>query len=79
MLLCSGWLFWQEQHGWGIALLVWTVIVGSMDNVMRPLLIKRGIDLPLLVIKSGVIGGLISLLSLACLSARWCWPLPTRS
>jgi predicted PurR-regulated permease PerM len=27
---------------------------------MRPLLIKRGIDLPLLVIFSGVIGGLIS-------------------
>jgi predicted PurR-regulated permease PerM len=60
MLLCSGWLFWQEQHGWGIAMLVWTVVVGSMDNVMRPLLIKRGIDLPLLVILSGVIGGLIS-------------------
>ncbi|CAN4271864.1 yhhT Predicted permease, member of the PurR regulon [Methylophilaceae bacterium] len=60
MLICSGWLFWQEQHGWGIAMLVWTVVVGSMDNVMRPLLIKRGIDLPLLVIFSGVIGGLIS-------------------
>lgn len=60
MLLCSGWLFSQEQYGWGIALLVWTVVVGSMDNVMRPLLIKRGIDLPLLVILSGVIGGLIS-------------------
>jgi len=35
------------------------VIVGTMDNVLRPLLIRRGADLPLLLIFAGVIGGLI--------------------
>ena len=39
-------------------LLVWTVVVGVMDNILRPLLIKRGADLPLLLIFAGVLGGL---------------------
>jgi predicted PurR-regulated permease PerM len=39
---------------------VWTLIVGSLDNVLRPILIKRGADLPLLLIFAGVIGGLFA-------------------
>ena len=31
-----------------------------MDNVLRPVLIKRGADLPLLLIFAGVIGGLLA-------------------
>jgi predicted PurR-regulated permease PerM len=31
-----------------------------LDNVLRPLLIKRGADLPLLLIFAGVIGGLLA-------------------
>ena len=31
-----------------------------MDNVLRPILIRKGADLPLLLIFSGVIGGLIA-------------------
>ena len=54
------WVFWSGSTGWGVALLVWSVIVGTMDNVLRPLLIRRGADLPLLLIFAGVIGGLIA-------------------
>src|SRR5262249_6329043 len=39
--------------------LVWTLIVGSMDNVLRPILIRKGADLPLLLIFAGVLGGLV--------------------
>ena len=53
------WLYWSGSVGWAIALLVWTVLVGAMDNVLRPVLIRRGVDLPLLLIIPGVIGGLI--------------------
>jgi predicted PurR-regulated permease PerM len=53
------WVFWNGSTGWGIFLLVWTLIVGTMDNVLRPMLIKRGADLPLLLIFAGVIGGLL--------------------
>jgi predicted PurR-regulated permease PerM len=54
------WLFWSGDTLWGSVLLVWTVIVGVLDNVLRPILIRRGADLPLLLIFAGVIGGLIA-------------------
>ena len=53
------WVFWSGSTGWGIFLLVWTVIVGTMDNFLRPVLIRRGADLPLVLIFAGVIGGLL--------------------
>ena len=54
------WLFWTDATAWGVTLLIWTVIVGMLDNVLRPMLIRRGADLPLLLIFAGVIGGLIA-------------------
>ena len=54
------WLFWNERTGWGIALLVWSLVVGTLDNVLRPYLIRKGANLPLLLIFAGVIGGLIA-------------------
>jgi len=54
------WLFMQGQAGWGIFMIVWMLFVGTIDNFIRPLLIKRGADLPLLLIFAGVIGGLLS-------------------
>jgi predicted PurR-regulated permease PerM len=53
------WVFWSGSTGWGVFLAVWTLIVGTMDNFLRPMLIKRGADLPLLLIFAGVIGGLL--------------------
>lgn len=60
LLPAVGWLFWSDSTGWGTFLLVWTIIVGTIDNVLRPFLIKQGADLPLLLIFAGVIGGLLS-------------------
>jgi predicted PurR-regulated permease PerM len=53
------WLFWSGSIGWGIALGVLTAFVGVVDNILKPLLIRRGVDLPLLLIVAGVIGGLV--------------------
>jgi predicted PurR-regulated permease PerM len=58
--LATLWLFWNGSTGMGIFLLVYTLIVGTLDNVLRPILIKRGADLPLLLIFIGVVGGLMS-------------------
>ena len=60
LALAVGWLFWKEFTMWAIVLLVWTVVVGSLDNVIRPILIKRGADLPMLLILGGVVGGLVA-------------------
>ena len=54
------WVFWTGDTGWGIFLLLWTAVVGTMDNFLRPILIRRGADLPLLLILAGVIGGLLA-------------------
>jgi predicted PurR-regulated permease PerM len=55
------WLYWTGSAGWGTFLLVVTIIAATLDNVLRPILIKQGAaDLPLLLIFVGVIGGLIT-------------------
>ncbi|MCU0951157.1 MAG: AI-2E family transporter YdiK [Burkholderiaceae bacterium] len=55
------WLFWSGDTSWGMFLAVWSVIVLTMDNFIRPFLIRKGADLPLLLIFAGVIGGLLSM------------------
>jgi predicted PurR-regulated permease PerM len=54
------WVYMRHGAVPGTALLVWSVLVSVMDNVLRPLLIKRGADIPLLLILAGVIGGLVA-------------------
>jgi predicted PurR-regulated permease PerM len=54
------WLYWTDHSGWATGLLVWTILLAGVDNVLRPYLIKRGANLPLLLIFAGVIGGLVA-------------------
>jgi predicted PurR-regulated permease PerM len=54
------WLYWQGASGTATALLVWTVGVVLLDNVLRPLLMTKGANLPMLLMFAGVIGGLLS-------------------
>ena len=59
--LCAvGWLYWTGDTTWGTVLLVWTLLVAPVDNILRPILIKKGADLPLLLIIAGVLGGLLA-------------------
>jgi len=53
------WVYVKSGAAWGTGLLVWAIFCGTFDNFLRPMLIKRGADLPLLLIFAGVIGGLI--------------------
>jgi predicted PurR-regulated permease PerM len=54
------WLYWSGHSGWGTVLLIFSLVAGTIDNVVRPILIRRGADLPLVLIFAGVIGGLIA-------------------
>jgi predicted PurR-regulated permease PerM len=54
------WLYWSGDTVWGTVLLVWCIPVVTLDNFLRPILIRRGLDLPLLLIFAGVIGGLVA-------------------
>ena len=43
-----------------IIFLVWTLVAGLSDNVLKPLMLGRGLEVPMPVILIGVIGGMIA-------------------
>jgi predicted PurR-regulated permease PerM len=53
------WMYWTGDNGWATFLLIWSIFVATLDNFLRPILIRKGADLPLLLIFAGVIGGLL--------------------
>jgi predicted PurR-regulated permease PerM len=56
----AAWLFYHGQHVAGITLAVWMLLIVMLDKVLQPLLIKRGVDLSMLLILTGVLGGVIA-------------------
>jgi predicted PurR-regulated permease PerM len=54
------WLFCQGATGWGIFMIIWGLIVGNVDNVIKPWLISQGSDMPFILIFFGVIGGALA-------------------
>jgi len=55
------WLFVQGDWGWGIFMGLYGALgISSVDNVIRPWLISRGADLPLLLTLLGAIGGVLA-------------------
>jgi predicted PurR-regulated permease PerM len=60
MLAGVVWLFQNDMKLAAAVLLVWSVLVAMLDNLLRPLLIKRGVNLSLLLILVGVLGGLFA-------------------
>jgi predicted PurR-regulated permease PerM len=43
-----------------VLFLLWCIVVGLMDNVLKPLLLGRGVAVPIVVIFLGAIGGFLS-------------------
>lgn len=43
-----------------VLLLIWSVLVGLLDNVLKPLLLGRGVNVPMAVIFVGAIGGFLA-------------------
>jgi predicted PurR-regulated permease PerM len=54
------WAYATQGAVWGTGFLIWAIFCSTFDNVLRPMLIRQGADLPLLLIFAGVIGGLIA-------------------
>ena len=53
------WKFYSGDTVLGVVVLAITLVAGTIDSVLRPILIRKGADLPLLLIFAGVIGGMI--------------------
>jgi predicted PurR-regulated permease PerM len=54
------WLFYHGSLGWGIFMACWGVMVSSIDNVIKPMLISQGSQIPFVLILFGVLGGAIA-------------------
>jgi predicted PurR-regulated permease PerM len=54
------WLYVKGNTAMAIVLLIFSVLALTIDNVLRPVLIRKGADLPLIMIFAGVIGGLVA-------------------
>jgi predicted PurR-regulated permease PerM len=54
------WVYAKDGGLWGTVLLVFSIVSIVSDNVIRPVLIRKGADLPLVMIFAGVIGGLVA-------------------
>jgi predicted PurR-regulated permease PerM len=57
-----GYLWWTGDHSVPMAV-VWTallLVAGMADNILKPLLLGRGVDVPMPVVLLGALGGMVS-------------------
>jgi predicted PurR-regulated permease PerM len=54
------WLYRQGSTAWAVFMMAWGVMVGAMDNVVKPVLISRGGSTPMILIMLGVLGGALA-------------------
>lgn len=55
------WLYTQGEPGWAIFMVIWgAVVISSIDNFLKPILIARGSTLSLGLIFIGVLGGVFA-------------------
>jgi predicted PurR-regulated permease PerM len=55
-----GWIWWRADYGTGEAVL-YTILIfvsGMADNILKPLMLGRGVDAPMPVILIGALGGM---------------------
>lgn len=58
-----GYLWWADDGSSTVMKVIFTVyfiVAGMADNVLKPLLLGRGVDAPMLVILIGAIGGMVT-------------------
>jgi predicted PurR-regulated permease PerM len=55
------WLYFQGSLGWALFVLLWgALVVSTVDNIIKPLLISRGAQLPFVLVLLGVLGGVLA-------------------
>jgi predicted PurR-regulated permease PerM len=54
------WLYREGSMAWAIFMMVWGLMVGMLDNIVKPLLISRGGSTPMILVMLGVLGGALA-------------------
>lgn len=60
VLLVSLYMFYSADMTTAVLFAVWSAFVASLDNLLKPLLLGRGVEVPMAVIFVGAIGGLLN-------------------
>jgi predicted PurR-regulated permease PerM len=60
LLAAAAYLFYTADLTTAILFSAWSVFVASLDNALKPLLLGRGVEVPMAVIFIGAIGGLLN-------------------
>jgi predicted PurR-regulated permease PerM len=56
----AAWLYGQEQTGWAIFMVLYgLLVISSIDNFLKPVLMARGAGISILLIALGVLGGIL--------------------
>ena len=53
-------VFFTADTGPAVLFMLWSILVGAMDNVLKPILLGRGVAVPMAIIFVGAIGGFLS-------------------
>ena len=59
LLPVAGYVFATSSTPVAVIYLIWSILVGVLDNILKPILLGRGVDVPMLVVLLGAIGGMI--------------------
>ncbi len=55
------WLFVQGSTGWAVFMGLWgLLVVSTVDNVLKPMIISHGSNLPFMLVLLGVLGGAVA-------------------
>ncbi len=54
------WLYRQGSTAWAVFIIAWGLMVGALENVVKPLLISRGGSTPMILVMFGVLGGALA-------------------
>ena len=54
------WLYREGSMAWAVFMIAWGLMVGMLDNVVKPLLISRGGSTPMILVMLGVLGGALA-------------------
>ncbi len=56
----AAWVFFvKDNTALAVGFLIWSVVVSMMDNILKPIFMGRGVDIPMLVIFVGALGGMM--------------------
>ncbi len=60
LLVVSLYMFYSGDMTTAVLFAIWSAFVASLDNLLKPLLLGRGVEVPMAVIFVGALGGLLN-------------------